>query len=153
MAFKLKVLLVEDYQPIRELIRHFLLECAGLEIIGEAASGREALERVVQLAPHVVLLDISLPDTNGLDAIRRIREVAPKTKVVVLAEYGSREYGRAIGESGADLWLLKESVGENLAAAMRRIRSQVDRDADTHGTENKTPRATRRRCPKARFWR
>ena len=88
---KTTVLLVEDHEVVREGLRALLQTQADIEIVGEAPDGKAAVELAGRLSPDVVVMDISLPELNGLDATRQILRKAPNTKVLVLSSYDSIE--------------------------------------------------------------
>ena len=106
----ISVLLVEDYQPIREEINQMLAQHPEVGTIFEADSGEKAIHQVETMRPDVVLLDISLPDMNGLEATRVIKRKSPTTSIIVLLESTDHEYSAAAIEAGADACLSKESL-------------------------------------------
>jgi two-component system, NarL family, response regulator NreC len=117
------VLLVDDHAVLRDGLR-FLLEAAGdIEIVATAANGQEALELAALQCPDVVLMDISMPVMNGIEATRRIREVCENTKVVILSMYHTSDYIQRALDAGAAGYLLKDSAGTELVAAIRALHS------------------------------
>ncbi len=86
-----RVLIVEDFAPFRRLICSMLASRAGLEVIGQAADGMEAVQKAADLKPDLILLDIGLPKLNGLEAARRIRTIAPQARVIFLSQESSPE--------------------------------------------------------------
>jgi len=88
-------------------------------VVGQAANGAEAIERVKELAPDVVLIDIAMPRMHGLQAIERIRQMSNSTKLIVLSMYSDSELVRRVLRSGASGYLLKSSVGDELLLAVR----------------------------------
>src|SRR4030067_1004566 len=89
---KIRVLIVDDHTLVRDGVRALLSLVSDIEVVGEAANGKEALEKVKELAPDVVLMDLAMPIMGGLEATRRIRREFPKTKVVALTQYDDSEY-------------------------------------------------------------
>ncbi|MGB3129924.1 MAG: response regulator transcription factor, partial [Dehalococcoidia bacterium] len=89
---KIRVLVVDDHTLVRDGIRALLALAADIEVVGEAASGKEALQKVRQLEPNVVLMDLAMPAMGGLEATRRIRREFPGTKVLAVTQYDDSEY-------------------------------------------------------------
>jgi len=117
------VLLVDDHAVLRDGLR-FLLEAAGdIEIVATAANGQEALEQAALHCPDVVLMDISMPVMNGIEATRRIREICENTQVVILSMYHTSDYIQRALDAGAAGYLLKDSAGTELVAAIRALHS------------------------------
>jgi DNA-binding NarL/FixJ family response regulator len=116
------VLLADDHTIVREGLRALLALETDMEVVGEAANGHQAVAFANKLAPDVVVMDLSMPLLNGLDAIARIRECTPaSTKILVLSSYGENDYvqqARALGASG---YLVKQSDSHVLATAIREI--------------------------------
>lgn len=114
----IRVLLVDDHAMMRDGLKG-LLEAAGIRVVGEAADGRAALQRAVELKPDVVIMDIAMPDMNGIDAARLLREKCPATRIVMLSMHSSSEHVFRAFEAGVAGYLLKESAGAEVAAAVR----------------------------------
>ena len=115
----IKVLIVDDHTLIRDGIRALLELIADIEVIGEASNGREALDKVRDLAPDVVLMDLSMPVMNGLEATRRIRKESPNTRVLALTQYDDSEYVIPIIEAGACGFVTKMVAFSELASAIQ----------------------------------
>jgi len=116
---KIRVLIVDDHTLVREGIRALLALAANIEVVGEAANGKEALEKTRELAPDVVLMDLAMPVMGGLEATRRIRREFPETKVLALTQYDDSEYVIPIIEAGACGFVTKMSAFSELASAIR----------------------------------
>jgi DNA-binding NarL/FixJ family response regulator len=116
-----RILVVEDHRILREGLRAILDAQADFLVVGEAEDGREAINRARELRPDVVLLDISMPRMNGLEAIQDLKRVAPGARVVILTVHGDHEYVEGALRAGADGFLTKDSSGEELATGVRRV--------------------------------
>jgi DNA-binding NarL/FixJ family response regulator len=118
----LRMLLVEDHPFVREGIRSYLSDFPEIEVVGEAASGEEALSLTSEYRPDLILLDINMPGMNGLEVVGHLRKTSPPPKILVLTVHNSREYVLHVAKSGAQGYLLKESPPEELLQAIRVIR-------------------------------
>jgi NarL family two-component system response regulator LiaR len=119
---KIKLLLAEDHLIVRESIRRFLERQPDLEVIGEAGDGEEAVRQTLELKPDVVIMDISMPKLNGIEATKRIKQSYPSTIVLVLTAYDYDQYIFALLEAGAAGYLLKDVSGQELIEAIRAVR-------------------------------
>ena len=121
MADRIRVLLVDDHAVVRQGLRSFLEIQADMEVVGEAATGAEAVEEVSRLVPDVVLMDLVMPAGDGVDAIRTLREVAPGVRVLILSSYldDPRVFGAV--QAGAAGYLLKDVQPDALADAIRQV--------------------------------
>ncbi|HWD75637.1 MAG TPA: response regulator transcription factor [Solirubrobacteraceae bacterium] len=115
----IRVLIVDDHAVVREGLRTFLQLQEGMEVIGEAADGEEAVEQAVALAPDVILMDLVMPGLDGVGAMRLLRERAPASRVIVLTSF--LDDGRLMPalQSGASGYLLKDVEPAELARAVR----------------------------------
>lgn len=118
---KIRVLIVDDHTLVRDGIRALLELVADVEVVGEATNGKEALERVAQLAPDVVLMDLAMPIMGGLEATRRIRRQFPGTKVLALTQYDDSEYVVPIIEAGARGFVTKMAAFSELTSAIQAV--------------------------------
>ncbi len=117
----IRVLLADDHQIVREGLRALLESDDGIEVVGEAADGRQAIEMARKLSPDVLVLDIVMPRLNGLEALRHIRSQCPKTKVLLLSSYNDEEFLRRSVSAQAAGYLLKESAAADLLQAIRQV--------------------------------
>jgi DNA-binding NarL/FixJ family response regulator len=115
------ILIVEDHAILREGLRALLSGEPAIEIVGEAADGHEAIRRCRELVPHIVLMDLSMPNLNGTEAIHAIKRHDPDIKIIVLTVHRSEEYVRTALEAGADGYLLKDDTRHELLAAIHNI--------------------------------
>ncbi len=118
---KIKVLLVDDHAIMRDGISALLNLQDDIEIVGEASEGKEAIDKARELVPDVVIMDISMPEMDGLEATRRIKKKNPSVKVLVLTQHDNREYILSTIKSGSDGYLPKRALGSELVAAIRAI--------------------------------
>jgi DNA-binding NarL/FixJ family response regulator len=118
----LRILVVDDHAVVRRGVRSLLESHEGWEVCGEATTGRDAVEQSRRLQPNVVVMDLSLPELNGLDATRQILKDAPDTEVLVLTMHHSEELARDVLQAGARGYVLKSDADENLIAAVDSLR-------------------------------
>ncbi len=116
---KIRVLIVDDHTLLREGIHSLLDTHEDLEVVGEAADGRDALEKISQLAPDVVIMDVAMPSMNGLEATQRIRDQHPNVKVLILTQYERKDYVLSSLRAGASGCVLKKALSSELVAAIR----------------------------------
>jgi len=115
---RITVLLAEDHMIVRQGLR-ILIEAGGnIEIVGEAKTGREAVQMADALRPEIVVMDIAMPLLNGLEATRQILKALPTTKVLILSAHSDPEYVEQVVKAGAMGYLLKQSSGEVVAQAI-----------------------------------
>lgn len=121
MANPLRILVADDHELIREGLRTILERHPGWTVCGEAATGRQALAEAIRLQPEVILMDISMPELNGLDATPQILEKLPNAKVLILSAHDSERLVRQMLASGARGYMLKTDAGRDLTAAVEAI--------------------------------
>ena len=117
---KTRVLIADDHAFIRIGLRT-MLEQAGVEVVGEACDGREALRLAGELEPGVVVMDVSMPGLNGIEAAQSLREASPKTRVVMLSMHADAEHVHRAFAAGASAYLLKGAAGEEVIAAVTAV--------------------------------
>jgi DNA-binding NarL/FixJ family response regulator len=117
----IRVVLAEDHELVRAGIRSLLEKIPGVEVVGEASSGREALELVRSELPNLVLMDIAMPGLGGLEALPRIAKNFPGTKVVMLSAFGTEEYVSRAFRSGASGYMLKYAATVELEMMIRSV--------------------------------
>jgi two-component system response regulator NreC len=118
---KIRVLLTDDHAILNAGLRALLSCYDDVEVVGEAQDGAEALKRVEELHPDVVLMDIAMPGMNGIEATRRIRDQYPETRVLVLTQHGEGQYVLALMDAGASGYVLKRALGSDLIVALRAV--------------------------------
>ena len=117
----IRVLLVDDHTILRIGLRAFLRYHDDIQVIGEAQDGAEALARVAELRPDIVLMDIAMPGVNGIEATRQIRAQYPETRVLILSQYEDPQYVLPLLRAGASGYIPKDALGTDLLAALRRV--------------------------------
>jgi DNA-binding NarL/FixJ family response regulator len=117
----IRIVIAEDHAFVSEGTRRLLDMEPDMEVIGEASDGAEALALVEQLAPTLVLMDISMPNVDGIEATRRIREIRPDLPVLILTAYDDDQYVFALVEAGAAGYLMKDIRGDQLVDAIRAV--------------------------------
>lgn len=117
----IKVLLAEDHTIVRKGIRSLLDAEADIEVVGEADNGREAIEKVEELQPDIVLMDHTMPILNGLEATRQIRKRFPEVKVLILTMHTSEEYVFEFLQAGASGYLVKQTAPTELVTAIQSV--------------------------------
>jgi two-component system response regulator NreC len=115
------VLLVDDHAVVRQGFRMIISAEPDFEVIGEASNGREAVQEAELLQPDIVLMDVSMPELNGIEATRRIVTVAPRTRILALSMHRDSVYVREILRAGASGYLLKEAGDQDLLTAIRAV--------------------------------
>jgi DNA-binding NarL/FixJ family response regulator len=117
------VFLADDHKMVREGFRLLLQTQPDIRVIGEAGTGRDAVRQVKNLKPEVVLMDIAMPELNGIEATQQICEACPTTKVIILSMYSTSQHIFRAIKAGARGYILKESAGDDAIAAVRSVHS------------------------------
>ena len=118
---RIRIFLADDHELVRHGFAVFLNGQSDMEVVGEASNGREAVERAEELRPDVIVMDVAMPELNGVEATRRIRKSLAHTKVLALSMHRDSVYVREILRAGADGYLLKDSKGADMLAAIRAV--------------------------------
>ena len=118
---KMRILLAEDHKVVREGTRRLLESQPDFEVVGEASDGIEAVELAKKLKPEIIIMDVSMPRLNGIEATRQIKAIYPNIAILPLTGYDDDEYVFALLEAGAAGYLLKDSSGEELIEAIRQV--------------------------------
>ncbi len=121
MASTVKILLVDDHVLFRSGVRALLNDEIGLEVVGEAGDGEEAIDKARKLKPDVMVMDLSMPDTNGFETLRRLAALGSDVRVLVLTMHGPDEYLLPALDAGAAGFLSKTSADDDLVSAIRMV--------------------------------
>lgn len=117
------ILIADDHPLVREALHQSLEGEEDMKVVAEASDGEEAVKLVSELKPNVVVMDIVMPRLNGIEATRKIKEIAPDTAILILTAYDDDEYVLGLLDAGAAGYLLKSARGRDLVGAIRAIRS------------------------------
>ena len=118
---KLRIFLADDHETVREGLKMIINGQSDMEVVGEAGDGRGALERIPLVSPDVVLMDISMPNMNGLRATQKIKAQFPRTRVVMITRHGDQGYVQELLKAGASGYVLKQSAATELLRAIRTV--------------------------------
>ena len=117
----IKILIADDHAVVREGTRHILEQEQGLEVVAEAADGEEAVRLATELKPDVAIIDISMPNLDGIEATRQIKALCPGITVLILSAYDDDQFVFSLLEAGAAGYLLKDVRGRELVDAVRAV--------------------------------
>lgn len=117
----IRVFLTDDHAIVREGLKRVLSDAPGIEVIGEASNGHEALDRLRSVKPDVMVLDLNMPGRGGLETLREIRDQYPKVRVLVLSMHPEDQFALRVLREGARGYLNKGSAAEDLAPAVLKI--------------------------------
>lgn len=117
-----RVLLADDHAVMRDGLRALLGTDPDVEVVGAVGNGREAVRLALELKPDVIIMDVSMPELNGIEAVGLLRERCPATRVLMLSMHSDAEHVYRAFEAGAAGYLLKESAGEEVVAAVRAVK-------------------------------
>jgi two-component system, NarL family, response regulator NreC len=120
---RIRILLADDHAVVRQGFKMILDAQPDMEIVGEAGNGREAVEQAEQLRPDIVVMDVAMPELNGIEATRRLAASMPRTRVIALSMHKDSVYVREILRAGARGYLLKDSGAGDLVSAIRAVAS------------------------------
>ena len=118
---KVRLLIADDHKIFRQGIKKLLEEEQDLQVVGEAADGREVVKKATELKPDIILMDIAMANLNGLEATKQIKKVLPESKIIMLTMHKNEEYVLQSFQAGASGYILKEGAVEELVSAIRSI--------------------------------
>ncbi|MEZ5364873.1 MAG: response regulator transcription factor [Bryobacterales bacterium] len=122
-ARKTRILLADDHQVVRQGFARILNGEEDMEVVGEASDGREAVQKAIELKPDIVIMDVSMPELNGIEATRRLQKDHPRIRVLALSMHKDNVFVREILRAGAAGYLLKDAIDEELLTAVRAVAS------------------------------
>jgi two-component system NarL family response regulator len=117
----IRVVLVEDHRMVREALCEMLAKIPDIEVVGEAADAGEAMAQATALAPNVMVIDIRLPDVNGIEVAARLRDAGVPAKVVALSAFADKRFVTAMVRAGASAYVTKSAAGTELVRAIRAV--------------------------------
>jgi len=117
----IRVLLVEDHRMVREALREVLTKVPDMEVVGEAGDAHDGLELAQTLTPDVIVLDIRLPDLNGIEVASRLRDAGNTAKIVALSAFSDKRFVTEMLRSGASAYVTKSAAGTELVSAIRAV--------------------------------
>ena len=143
----IRVLLADDHAMMREGLRALLSASPGFSVVGEARSGREAVQRAEELKPDVLVMDISMPGLNGIEAARMIVERCPATRIIMLSMHSTAEHVFRAFNAGASGYVLKESAGAEVITAIHTVQAGGRYQSPAFGEAVRLNFASRGRSP------
>lgn len=118
---RIRILIADDHEMMREGLKSLFEKEAGMDVVGEASDGAQTVELALKSGVHVVIMDVSMPDLNGIDATRKILEENPNVKIVALSGHANKEYVREMLSCGASAYVLKKRAYEELVKAVKEV--------------------------------
>jgi two-component system response regulator NreC len=118
-----RIVLADDHQVVRQGLRELLSADTNLQVIGEAGTGRQTVDLAQQLSPDVIILDVTMPEMNGIEAMREIRRLAPETEVIALSMHGAKQVVEDMLAAGASGFILKTGSVQELTKAIHTVMS------------------------------
>jgi DNA-binding NarL/FixJ family response regulator len=118
---KLRIFLADDHAVVREGLKRLVESQTDMEVIGEAQDGREAIQKAVELRPDIMVIDVSMPELNGAQATRQLKQSFPKLAVLALTVHEDKSYLRELLEAGASGYVLKRTAADELIHAIRAV--------------------------------
>jgi len=118
MAKSIRILVADDHTIVRQGLARLLNDQPDLQVVGQAVNGREAVDKALELEPDIVIMDIAMPQLNGIEAAKKIRKRLPKAKVLILSMYSHEHYIHELFETGVSGYLLKDSSGRDIVQAI-----------------------------------
>jgi len=118
---KIRLLIVDDHTLFRQTLHSYLSAVENMEVVGEAEDGMDAINKTIELKPDIVLMDFAMPNLNGIQATREIRNRSPATKILILTMYDTGQHIREILRAGASGYILKKSPTQELVSAIQAV--------------------------------
>ncbi len=130
----MRILIVDDHEVVRRGVRSLLLTRADVDICGEAVDGREAIEKAQELRPDIIVMDISMPRMNGLEATRSIRQILPQTKIIILSQHDIPQMMKQAFSMGAHAYVVKSAMSDQLITALETVKRGGVPSSDIYGS-------------------
>lgn len=118
MNNEVKLFLADDHTILREGLKLIIEDVPHYTVVGEAGDGKEALEMIEKLKPHIAILDISMPTMSGIDVVRYMKKYVPESKIIILSRHDNEEYVKELLKSGVNGYVLKDDAGDDLLRAI-----------------------------------
>ncbi len=118
MDKSIRIVIADDHTIVRQGLARLLNDQPDLKVVGEAVNGRQAVDKALELKPEIIIMDIAMPQLNGIEAAKRIRKKLPKTKILILSMYSHEHYIHELFETGVSGYLLKDSSGRDIIQAI-----------------------------------
>ncbi len=118
MDKSIRILIADDHTIVRQGLARLLNDQPDLKVVGEAVNGRQAVDKALELKPEIIIMDIAMPQLNGIEAAKRIRKKLPKAKILILSMYSHEHYIHELFETGVSGYLLKDSSGRDIIQAI-----------------------------------
>jgi DNA-binding NarL/FixJ family response regulator len=118
MDKSIRILIADDHTIVRQGLARLLNDQPDLKVVGEAVNGRQAVDKALELKPEIIIMDIAMPQLNGIEAAKRIRKKLPKAKILILSMYSHEHYIHELFETGISGYLLKDSSGRDIIQAI-----------------------------------
>lgn len=121
MAMNIRLLIADDHKIMREGLKSLVEKESDITVVGEAETGKTTVSMVQKLSPHIVVMDIAMPDLNGIEATRKIIKTNPNVKIVALSAHADQHFIREMMTAGASAYILKDTAYEELTRAIREV--------------------------------
>lgn len=149
----MRVLVVDDHEVVRRGVRSLIQSHSNYDVCGEAVDGQDAVEKAQQLNPDVIVMDVSMPRLNGLEATHLIRAALPDSEILILSQHDSPEMVRQAFKAGARGYVVKSSIARDLLAALECVgRRQPFFEREMSEQDRNTLSIPKRSCSGARHW-
>jgi DNA-binding NarL/FixJ family response regulator len=119
--FSIRVLVVDDFEPFRQFVQSALQKLADVQVIAESSDGLDAVQKAQELQPDLILIDVGLPKLNGIEAVRRIRQLSPSSRILFVSENRSADVAQEALNNGGSGYLFKSDVTSELLAAVKAV--------------------------------
>lgn len=122
----IRIIIIDDNPGFLQQLKGFLHNCGVIDVVGEGLNGEQAVNLVQELKPDLVLMDVRMNEVNGLEATRQIKDISPSTAIIILSGYDYQEYRVAASARGAEGYVVKKHMAEELCPAIQRVMHLVE---------------------------